>query len=127
MLKDTYQCQLYSMKACRELWKWIFANSGKKHEWPGWEKFGKAKADCPACEHAALMWSNGGDGGICDYCFLRGIAWDEYCLEDPSLFLLWENSSSEIEAKYYASWMVFCIEEAIENFKRKECLCNVQG
>ena len=35
-----------------ELWTWIVDNpSNYKHRWPGWEKYGDMKSNCPFCEY----------------------------------------------------------------------------
>ena len=74
-----------------ELWGWIVDNPGKfKNAWPGWEKHGEMRCDCPLCEYADLAHSG------CKRCPLK---WGEYgCEENPiSQYMKWHDAMYEDE------------------------------
>ena len=42
-----------ALEITEELWTWLAEEDGrKKEDWPGWEKYGEMRLDCPLCEYA---------------------------------------------------------------------------
>ena len=72
-----------ALRICRDLWIWMAQEkkSGLDHkkDWPGWEKYGEMKADCPCCEYNHRQkWT------YCSRKCLLGFLWPDGCINDSS-------------------------------------------
>lgn len=95
-----------AIKISIELWEWLAETGKHKHEWQGWEKYGRMSNNCPLCQYRQVKGGEYSiDCSVCPYyqtfgrCYTRE-GDDTQC---ATLYEKWDSSESPKTRKKYAS------------------------
>ena len=117
MEKRLFETKFEALIACRNHWQfmWITGSHNKYDYGPANEWY----SSCACCEYdkGMLNFSIRSKKSYCEFCPLRGYAWERYCsYNKKSFYGHWYAAETLEQRQFYAGRMVYACNQAIENY-----------
>jgi len=109
-----YREQLKYLQDCRDLW--VFMKVTGSDDKGSYLPSAKYHKNCPCCSYGIQEQRKAGKDR-CDYCLLKGFAWNDYCFIS-GYYEDWRHSTTRMMRKEYATFMVQACDRAINYLEK---------